>query len=93
MNKNVIIPIVLGLIVTIIYILIYQTPLSIGILIMVILGMIILVQSKSKNNWGTMFIVGIVLAIIIVGLYIFLIFLSNDFLWLENILFWPNKNF
>jgi hypothetical protein len=91
MNKNVVIPIILGLIVMASYILIYQTPLSIGILILVILGIILFIQNKSNNDWGKMFVLGIISSIIIVGVFVLLIYLSNEIFWLRNILFWPNK--
>lgn len=90
MNKNIVIPLILTSIVCAISFLVYGTPLSILLLPLIIISLILFVQNKSGNDWGKMFIIIIPISIIILGLFIILLYLSNDINWIDQIMSWPS---
>lgn len=89
MNKNIIIPMALIVTVVIIEILLNGAPLSIGVWLIVICLPIILIQQKTKNDWGMMFIGGIGFTVVMIAVLILLFLASNHIDWLRYLLLWP----
>jgi hypothetical protein len=90
LNKNFIIPMVIILSVFVIGILLRAAPAIplILVTIMVILP-ILIIQQNTNNNWGQMFIVGVLLSVVYIAIIIGAFTLANDYEWLKRILIWP----
>lgn len=89
MNKNIIIPAALMLLVLVLEVLFNGIPLSIGLFALIIGVSVILFQQKTKNDWGMMFIGGIGFTIVMIAVLILLFLASNHIDWLRYLLLWP----
>ena len=90
LDKNFIIPMVLVLSVSVIGILVKAAPaLPLLLLIVMVILPALIMQQKSNNSWGKMFIAGIILSIVYITLIIGTFNLANDYEWLKRILIWP----
>lgn len=92
LDKNFFIPLFITLFVCAISVIFTKIPLSLvlGIIIFLVIP-ILLLQNKTNNDWGLMFIFGIPSALLFVLLLVGAFTLTNKFPWLKDILFWPYK--
>lgn len=92
LNKNFIIPLSLITGMFVILIAFQKMPAIplISVLLFVFLP-ILFVQQKSNNDWGKMFIFGILLAIVFIVLLFGVLTLSNHYEWLKDIVLWPHN--
>jgi hypothetical protein len=91
LNKNFIIPMIIILSVFVIGILLKAAPAIplILVTVMVILP-ILIIQQNTNNNWGQMFIVGVLLSVVYIAIIISAFTLAHDYEWLKQILIWPH---
>lgn len=90
LSKNFTIPLIIILVMSIIMIAFRTTPaVPIISLILFVLLPIFIIQQKTRNNWGMMFIFGIVLTIVYIAVLIGVFSLANNYEWLKEILLWP----
>jgi len=91
-DKNFLIPLLLGITVSTLSVIYTKMPLSIvlGILIFILIP-ILLIQNKTNNDWGMMFILGIPTALIFIILLVVILIFSNNYPWINDVLFWPYK--
>lgn len=92
LDRNFLIPLILSLIFCLLAVTLANMPLSImiGILLFIVIP-ILLIQNKTDNDWGIMFLSGIPIALIFIILTIIIAVLANNFQWIKDILLWPYK--
>jgi len=91
-NKNFSIPLAISVVICMLSVIIQKTPLFLvcSILLFLIVP-ILVIQQKSKNDWGQMFVFGIILTIVYVVILIIVFSLANHYEWLKDIVLWPYK--
>lgn len=91
-DKNFLIPLILSLIFCVLAVIFANMPLFImlGILLLIVVP-VLLIQNKSNNDWGLMFVCGIPIALLFILLLVGTLTLANKFPWVKDILFWPYK--
>lgn len=92
LDKNFVIPIILSIISMIMIVIIQKLPVSLAfeMLIFVVIP-ILLIQKRTNNNWGVMFISGIIIAVLFIGIWIGTMYLATHYEWLGKILLWPSS--
>lgn len=92
LDKNFLIPLFLGLSVCALSVIFTNMPLSIvlGVVLFILIPVLIL-QNKTNNDWGLMFIFGIPIALIFILLLVGAFILANKFQWMKDILLWPYR--
>lgn len=90
LNKNFVIPMIIVSSVFVIGILEKAAPaLPIILITVIVILPILIIQQRTNNNWGQMFIAGIVLSVVYIVLIIGIFTLANQYEWLKRILIWP----
>lgn len=89
LSKDFVIPILIYLICGVIAIAVEKFPIFFLLIFGSIIIVILIVQNKTNNNWGWMFIFGILFTIIILGVFIGILLFAKHYEWLRHIILWP----
>ena len=89
-DKNFWIPFFIILVVSLSGIIVFRYPASIVALLLLVFIIIYIIQRKTNNDWGKMFVLGIPVSLIFVVLLMIMFYFSknNDLLW--KIITWPS---
>jgi len=88
-NRNVVIPITVGVIVCALGVINSKMPISQVLVGLVVIVAVVLVQQRNGNNLALMQIIGIVVAFLYVGILIALALLAKSHIWADKILRFP----
>lgn len=90
-DKNFWIPFFIILVVSLSGIIVFRYPASIVALLLLVFIIIYIIQRKTNNDWGKMFVLGIPVSLIFVVLLMIMFYFSknNDLLW--KIITWPSS--
>jgi len=91
LNRNFVIPLSIAGAVCIFGVIVQKWPLSfvIGIMVFIVVP-ILIIQQKTNNDWGKVFIFGILTAIAFIVILLAVLYLANQYEWLKRILLWPS---
>lgn len=91
-DKNFIIPIILSIISGILMIIIQKLPVSLvlGMLLFIVIP-VLLIQKKTNNNWGVMFIFSLIITALFITIWISIMNIAIHYEWLEKIFLWPSS--
>lgn len=90
-DKNLWIPLIIILTISLIGIIVYKYPISMVIMVLCIFVLIYIIQKKTHNDWGKMFAIGLPISLIIVALFDILFYFSRNNEILNNIMTWPGN--
>lgn len=88
-DRGVVIPVVLVFISCLLAVICGSTSLLIAISIFFMIIPILVIQRKTDNDWGIMFVSGIIMVVIYLILIVGIILIAKRYDWLMEIILWP----
>ena len=91
LSKDFVIPIIIYLICGVIAIAVERFPVFFLLIFGSIIIVILIIQNKTKNDWGWMFLFGMFYTIIVLAIFIGILLIAKNHEWLRQIILWPYR--